>query len=106
METSGQVVSTTTIGHDSGGREACITVVGSDAPNGDRPVPTTATGYLPQTGLAKSVTADGHTATTACDALGRVTSLTDGAGSTATTTYDTAGRVATLDDGKVTTTYT
>ena len=106
VETSGGITRSTTIVRDGGGREVTRTVQVTGAPAADKQVPETTTTYWPETGLVKSVTTNAGTATTSYDALGRVTSQTDGAGNTATTSYDTAGRVATSNDGKASTTYT
>ncbi len=102
---AGDLTRTTTTGFDGGGRVISSTMVVEGAPSGDRAVPETTTTFWPETGLTKSVTAGGATATTSYDVLGRVTSQSDGAGNTATTDYDSAGRVKVTNDGKASTSY-
>lgn len=73
-EVSGSTIRTSTTGYDADGGVISSATVVEGAPAGDRVVPETTSTYWPETGLTRSVSAGGATATTSYDVLGRVIS--------------------------------
>jgi len=105
-DATGTLLRQTDTTFDAAGR---VTKVVTAEPTGsaDTPVPDATYGFWPLTGLPKTSSSTAGTATSTYDALGRVTSQTDGTGAnTATTAYDIDSRPVTVTDAKGTTTYT